>query len=139
MGNPMRTRAWSMLPVCVLAFACSYDPTGTTTADTTTTGASTSDVTTTTVATTDAGSTSAALPGDATGAGDEVWIGCGFDDVESHDDVTYAWTAPQTGIYTLLVNGAGLSGIGVYRGHCNNPEDQVACGHTQAYCNVECG
>lgn len=69
-----------------------------------------------------------ALPGDASGAGDESWIGCGFESVESDEDVTYAWTAPQTGLYSITIRGSGLAAaVGVFRGQCNNPGDQVAC------------
>ena len=71
------------------------------------------------------------LVGDTSGAGDESWIGCGYANVESDEDVTYTWTAPQTGLYRATIRGEGLSGgIGVFRGECNNPGDQVACAIT---------
>jgi hypothetical protein len=72
-----------------------------------------------------------ALPGDIRGQGDEVWGGCGYSTAMSIADVTYTWTAPDTGIYSVSATATGFAGtVTVYRGHCGNPSDEAACNFT---------
>ncbi len=68
------------------------------------------------------------LQANLAGQGDEVWGGCGYDAAMSIADVTYSWTAPETGIFTASATAAGFAGsITVYRGHCGSPSDRAAC------------
>lgn len=81
-----------------------------------------------------------ALPGDLNGQGDDVWGGCGYSTITTIADVTYTWTAPETGIYSVSATGSGFSGsVTVYRGHCGNPSDVAACNFIEGGPEVHVG